>query len=91
MSKRSRKTRTSDQNRVEAQIKQAFRLTTTGSAVEIHVIRGERSFGTLNIGKGGVVWHPAYAKKSVRLSWDRFAERLENRRRGPAIEAPPVF
>lgn len=86
-----RRSWTNAENRVDAQLVQAVRLTKTGAALEINVIRGKRKLGRLSVGEGGIIWRPAHAQTRIRLSWPRFAQLMEEHGRRSPIEAPPAF
>jgi hypothetical protein len=45
-----------------------------GTDIALPVYRGTRLLGTLTISQGGVDWKKAYARKSISMTWSRFAD-----------------
>ena len=62
---------------VSARIK-VKELTKAGTAIVLDIDRPEGKLGKLEIGRGAIYWTGRSRKKTVRISWTRFAEMMDD-------------
>lgn len=55
----------------------AFDLSKAGTAIKLDVRDRYGLFGTVEIGQGSISWRSANGKKTKRIPWSEFAERMK--------------
>ena len=53
-------------------------LTKAGTSLELEVFANEEKIGSLEIGRGSIVWRGGKRQKEKRLSWSEFAQHMDS-------------
>ena len=56
---------------------QIHELTRAGTSVDFEIFADEEKVGTIIIGRGSITWFGRNRRKSIELSWTRFAELMD--------------
>jgi hypothetical protein len=54
-------------------------LTKARTSLKLEIFEEGEKIGELEIGRGGFFWKRGKGKKSTRLSWERFIDRMDDR------------
>jgi hypothetical protein len=66
-------------HRVEAEVRQDFRLAKQSSSIKLRVYDGHALIGTIHVGAGSFGWRGRGDKKRRRFSWARMMRLMEIR------------
>jgi len=61
---------------VDAEL-QIAELTKSGSSINLRIYADDEKIGELEIGRGSLIWYGRKWKSGRRISWSRFAEKMD--------------